>query len=220
MSIAFIDEGFQVTAVTPQQLDWLLERGWRHFGTYFFRYERSASSSGWRHVQPLRLNLETFARSPSQTRIWRRNQDLRVVTRDAVIDAEKHALFERHKTRFKENVPESLYTFMSHHPDRVPCRNLELSVYDGDALVATHFLDIGATVTSSVNSIFAPEHARRSLGIYTILLAIEHSRRLGKRWYYPGYAYREPSVYDYKKRLGKLETFSWRDEMWFPLKAD
>jgi arginine-tRNA-protein transferase len=219
MSVAFIDEGFHAASVTPAQLDWLLAHGWRHFGTFFFRYERTRSPSGERHVQPLRLNLEDFQRSASQTRIWKRNRDLRVVTRAATLDADKHALFQRHKTRFADNVPESVYTFMSTDPGRVPCPNLEICVYDGDALVAVHFLDIGETATSSVNSFFEPTLTRRSLGIYTILLAIERSQQLGKRLYYPGYAYREASGYDYKKRLGNLQTFDWRGA-WQPLSAD
>jgi leucyl-tRNA---protein transferase len=216
MSTGFVNEGFEIPAVTQAQLDWLLANGWRHFGTQFFRYERTYSSSGWLHVQPLRLQVDSFSRSSSQTRIWKRNQDLRVVIQDALIDDEKHALFERHKTRFTDNIPESLYTFMSTSPANTPCPNLEISLYDADTLVATHFLDIGATSTSSVNSIFEPTLTRRSLGVYTILLALHLSKQLGKTLYYPGYAYREPSGYDYKKRLGKLEVFDWRGA-WRPL---
>jgi arginine-tRNA-protein transferase len=43
-----------------------------------------------------------------------------------------------------------------------------------------------------------------------ILHSILLSRAWGKAYYYPGYAYLEPSEYDYKKRLGALEYFDWR----------
>jgi arginine-tRNA-protein transferase len=41
------------------------------------------------------------------------------------------------------------------------------------------------------------------------LHSIEFSRAQGYRYYYPGYAYREPSAYDYKKRFIGLEFLDW-----------
>ncbi|GIW37638.1 MAG: hypothetical protein KatS3mg074_036 [Meiothermus sp.] len=40
--------------------------------------------------------------------------------------------------------------------------------------------------------------------------SIKLSKAWGKAFYYPGYAYKEPSEYDYKKRLGALEYFDWK----------
>ena len=91
----------------------------------------------------------------------------------------------------------------------VPCRNQEICVYEGARLLAASFLDLGEAATSAVYAIFEPEEHKRSLGIFTMLRAIEHSRALGCRYYYPGYAYREPSVYDYKKNFAALEYLAW-----------
>ena len=63
---------------------------------------------------------------------------------------------------------------------------------------------------------FDPDESRRSLGVYTILLAIERARSMGQRHYYPGYASREPSPYDYKKNFAGLEEYDWRGR-WLPL---
>ena len=57
---------------------------------------------------------------------------------------------------------------------------------------------------------FHLSHAKRSLGIFTMLEAIRYSRDLGCRYYYPGYAYEEPSFYDYKKNFTGLEALDWR----------
>ena len=44
-----------------------------------------------------------------------------------------------------------------------------------------------------------------------ILHSIEFSRKRNCRYYYPGYAYREPFAYDYKKRLSALEYLDWNN---------
>jgi arginine-tRNA-protein transferase len=98
---------------------------------------------------------------------------------------------------------------MSPDPSAAPCPNLELCVYHGEKLLAATFLDIGATATSAVYAIFDPEASKRSLGILMMLHSIQFSIEGGCRYYYPGYAYREPFTYDYKKRFAGLEYLDW-----------
>jgi arginine-tRNA-protein transferase len=209
------EEYFISWSAGPETLDGLWAEGWRHFGPVFFRYRR------WRHggrsltITPLRVDLARFAPSRSQRRVVARNRDLRVEVGPTTLDAEMHEMFEEHCRRFRTDVPDSLHDFLSHAPSEVPCRNETIRVYAGARLVAAHFLDIGSRATSSVYSMFDPAESRRSLGVYTILLAVEYSRRLDCRHYYPGYACREPSPYDYKKNLGGLEEYDWRGR-WLP----
>lgn len=210
------EEYFLCWNAAPELMDGLWAEGWRHFGPIFFRYRR------WRHagrsltITPLRLELARFELSRSQRRVLARNRDLRVEVRPTELDAEMFEMFEAHRRRFRADVPDSLHDFLSQAPADVPCRNETIRVYAGPRLVAAHFLDIGRAAASSVYSMFDPAESRRSLGVYTILLAVEHSRRNGCRHYYPGYASREPSPYDYKKRLRGLEEFDWRGR-WIPL---
>lgn len=207
-----IDEHFWAQEVTPEQMDYVWEHGWRHFGAYFFRYATLTKKDGHFHVVPLRLKLEQFSLSNSQKRVVKKNQDLRLEIRDASIDAAKEALFDRHKTRFADNVPDSIYDFFTPHPAVIPCHAKEICLWQEERLIAASFLDIGAQATSSVYSIYEPSETKRSLGIYLILLSIAYSMELGMRYYYPGYAYREPSHYDYKKRFSGLEQYNW--EKW------
>jgi arginine-tRNA-protein transferase len=206
-----MDEYFLRDRVTPEQLDWLLAQGWRHFGAYFYRYAISSHWGGLRHVLPLRIDLERFAPSRSQKRVIAKNRDLRVVIRDSFIDDAKEDLFYAHRERFNDNIPDSLYTFLSDEPATVPCTNREICAYEGGRLLAASFLDIGAASTSAVYAMFDPAESRRSLGIFTMLEAIRYSRELGCRYYYPGYAYREPSIYDYKKNFTGLECMDWKN---------
>src|SRR5678815_2747013 len=204
-----INEYFIAKHVEAAGMDMLWQQGWRHFGPYFFRYSLAEHNGLTCHVIPLRVDLQKFSLSRSQARVLRRNQDLQVVIRPASIDDAKQTLFHLHRERFKENVPDSLFDFMSAKPASVPCRNEEICVYRGTTLLAVSFLDIGESATSAVYAAFEPAEHRRSLGILTMLRAIEHSRRLGCRYYYPGYAYREPGFYDYKKKFTGLEFLEW-----------
>jgi leucyl-tRNA---protein transferase len=204
-----INNYFVAGRVAAEDMDLLWAQGWRHFGIYFFRYSMEENNGSPRHVLPLRVDLAKFARSRSQSRVVKNNRDLHVIIRDTRIDAEKEALFDRHRKRFKENVPHSLYDFLSKQPASIPCRNQEICVYQQDALLAMSFLDIGKKATSAVYAAFDPVEHKRSLGVFTMLCAIEHSRALGARYYYPGYAHREPSTYDYKKRFSALEFLDW-----------
>jgi arginine-tRNA-protein transferase len=203
-----INEFFVASCLSAADMDRLWADGWRHFGAYFFRYSMTLFG-GPCHVMPLRVELAAFTPSRSQERILRRNRDLDVVIRDTFIDAAKEALFERHRKRFKENAPHSIFDFLSERPATVPCRNQEICVYRGESLLAASYLDIGETATSAVYAAFEPAEHKRSLGIFTMLRAIEYSQDLGLRYYYPGYACREPSVYDYKKNFVGLEFLEW-----------
>jgi leucyl-tRNA---protein transferase len=165
---------------------------------------------GFKTVMPLRMRLEHFEPSTSQARVLKRNASFELVIRDALIDLEKRKLFALHRQRFTENVPDSLYSFLGFDPARVPCETKELALFKEGRLIGVTFLDIGASSTSSIYSIYDPKESKHSLGVYLILRSIEYSIALSKTFYYPGYATLEPSAYDYKKRFIPLEYFDWK----------
>ncbi|HVQ56960.1 MAG TPA: hypothetical protein VMS29_09410, partial [Pyrinomonadaceae bacterium] len=108
----YINEAFEADKVTPGQLDVLLANGWRHFGTYFFRYNLGLLDLDIRHVIPLRTRLSEFSLSKSQRRVLKKNDDLDIVIRPIEIDDDAEALFHRHKQRFDHNIPESIFDFL------------------------------------------------------------------------------------------------------------
>jgi len=215
--LTILNQAFECTSAPAAMMDRLWAAGWRHFGTAFFRYNLSPDMDGVRTITPLRVDLEKFTPSRSQRRVLRRNEDLRCEFAPATLTNAARAMFQRHKARFKDNVPDDLDTFLSPEPAAVPCVCLECRVYLADALIALSYLDLGESSTSAVYGIFEPEHAWRSLGTYTILREIAHSQALGRRYYYPGYATREPSPYDYKKRFRALEELDWQTGQWRPV---
>lgn len=211
------DEHFVSWQQTPGQMDALWADGWRHFGPIFYRYQQALTPAGMRNVLPLRLDVNRFTLTKSQRRVLRKNSDMELRVRPAELNAERQHLFDRHKARFKDNVPNSLEDFLGPAPQAGPCLTLELGAYLGGRLVAASFLDVGETSVSSVYAFFDPGESPRSLGTATLIWEILLARQTGKRWHYPGYAYHEPSGYDYKKRFRPMQSFDWH--AWTPLDA-
>ena len=205
MATAQDEEYFACLKVSPAEMDFLWAAGWRHFGIYFFRYRTSYHGDKKFSVIPLRIDLRRFELTRSQKRVLAKNRDTRVKITAASINLEKRDLFDKHRTRFRENAPTAIDDVLSPNPAAVPCRTRELCVYAKERLLGVTYLDVGATASSGVYAIFDPAEAKRSLGILMILRSIEYSVRCGHRYYYPGYAYREPFAYDYKKRFAALE---------------
>jgi arginine-tRNA-protein transferase len=195
-------------------MDRLWAAGWRHFGETFFRYSLSIDEHGVKTITPLRVDLKHFSLSKSQRRVLKKNADLHCAFVPASLSAEARAMFQRHKERFSENVPDDLDTFLSANPANLPCPAKECRVYLGEKLVALSFLDLGKSSSSAVYGMFEPAHGERSLGIFTMLKEIEYTQSRGSRYYYPGYATLEPSAYDYKKQLRGLEVLDWQTGVW------
>jgi leucyl-tRNA---protein transferase len=209
MFTSFVNEEFYTQKISSQELDILLADGWRHFGTHFFRYNLGFYKDEIRFVIPLRTRLSNFSLSKSQNRIWRKNQDLQAVIRPVEITKEKIILFEEHKRRFKNGIPDSIYDFLDSDASDTPCPAYEVCVYDNENLLAASFFDYGEKSISSIYGMFSPAASTRSLGIYTMLVEIDFAVKNGKSFYYQGYCYEGNSYYDYKKRFRGLEKFDW-----------
>lgn len=207
---------FQLLHAPPQAMDDLWAQGWRHFGAEFFRYSVSPQGDGWQTIVPLRLHLAGLTLTKSQRRVLRKNEDVELRIVPATLSDEAKAMFQRHKERFTENVPEALTTFLSTEPGTVPCRCLEFQAWVAGELAALSYLDVGEKAVSSVYGMFEPKHEKRSLGIYTLLQEMLWAQARGFSLYYPGYATDGSSPYDYKKQLRGLEGYCWREERWMP----
>lgn len=217
--LVLINEAFIAERVSPASLDELLADGWRHFGTRFQRYNLNLYEGGVRRVIPLRIRLSDFRLSKSQRRVLRRNADLETEIRPIEITGDTHELFAWHKRRFRSDVPESVYTFLSDDPANVPTPGLEVRVRRGSQLLAASFFDVGRTSISSVYGIHFPLETSRSLGVFTMLKEIEFAIETGRQFYYHGYCFEGPSFYDYKKRFVGLEAFDWKGN-WTGFRAE
>ncbi|MEZ4629687.1 MAG: hypothetical protein R2880_03050 [Deinococcales bacterium] len=209
MGTMIYDHGY-LDMATPAQMDALWAEGWRHFGRMFFRYETSLHENNFYTVWPIRLCPKDFKPSRSHKRTLKKNSDIKVNIMPAFIDEAALTLFDIHKQRFSNNVPQSIYDFLSPAPAFMPCSCMRLELYLVNKLIGLSFLDIGERATSSVYQCFDPEYEDRALGILMILLSIDYSHQQGKDWYYPGYVYKEASFYDYKKQFRPWFYYDWQ----------
>jgi arginine-tRNA-protein transferase len=173
-----------------------------------------------RLVTPLRIRLSDFSHSKSQRRVLRDNSDLTIQIEPLAIDAKAEGLFHRHKERFENHQPISIYEFLTGSAETSPCDTKQIRVFDKDRLVAISYFDIGERTCSGVYAIFDPAESKRGLGIFTMLKEIEYSVAHGKEFYYQGYAYEGESFYDYKKRFRGTEIFDWKGQWTKPLKHE
>jgi arginyl-tRNA--protein-N-Asp/Glu arginylyltransferase len=216
-------EQFEADHVPPAVMDFLWANGWRNFGSTFFRYSLQWDELTASHqlIQPLRIPATEFALSKNQRRVLKRNRNIRWEIEPATVSPVVQSLFQSHKSRFSSNVPESIFCFLSESdPASIPCPCLEFRAFLGERLVAVSFMAVGENSTSGVYGIFDPTEASRSLGILTLLKEIEFTRSTQRQHYYPGYSTREPSAYDYKKRLSPAEFFDWTSGTWKPITLD
>jgi arginine-tRNA-protein transferase len=199
-----------IDRATPAEMDQLWAAGWRHFGTEFFRYARAYYDEREVCVQLLRIDLQKFLPSRSQRRVLKRSTDVRVEFGPAKIDAEREQIFASHRSRFKENRPNSLRDFLSSSPSQVPCAAKECRLFLHDRLFAVGYFDVGHEAVSAVYSMFDPAESRQSPGIQLILEEIGWATEHEFRYFYLGYCYDQPSFYDYKKNFAGTEYLDWR----------
>ncbi len=208
-------EQFYAEYLTDDELDFYLSLGFRHFGIHFYRYDVGTFREKKVHVLPLRINLKYFKKSKSQKKIWNKNQHFQTRIEKTNITEEINILFDKHKNRFKEYIPDTIYTFINEeNPSEIPCNMNQVVVLDNEKIIAVSFLDVGKNSTSSIYGMFDPDYEEYSLGIFTMLLEIEFSNLNNKSFYYPGYAYVEQSFYDYKKQFFGLESLNYYSGIW------
>src|ERR1043166_6139733 len=173
--------------VTPEELENLLEHGWRRFGPTYFR----PICPDCIECVSLRLPVEKFQPTKSQRRAAKKCAHLRVCINAPTVDDERLALYTawhamREQTRgWKANpvdIEDYKFSFCFTHP----CAR-EMAYYDGDRLIAVDLVDETPHALSSVYFYFHPDYARLSLGIASVLFEVNWARRHGRGHVYLGY---------------------------------
>ena len=208
-------DAFVIDQMSLDDWETMLARGWRHNGMTIYRNVVDLGENGQLHqVIPLRYRLDkNLDWSKSQRKIWRRNHDLAFKIRPLSITDEIHQLFEQHKQRFTYRIPESIFNFVSEYPT-IPFPTFQMEIFYKDKLIAVTFIDITKHALSSTYAMFDLNESHRSLGVFTMILEMVIGVKNNKLFHYPGYAYREPSHMDYKKRFPNCEYFDFNTSDW------
>jgi arginine-tRNA-protein transferase len=201
-------EHFFAGGLDGLELDWLLSRGWRKFGHYYFR----PACPECRACAPLRVPVDCFRPTRGQRRVAAKGAAMRVTFgpirySDALFD-----LYQTHsRERFGQDCSFEEFAANLHSPS---CPAL-LASYELDGrLVGAGYLDLGATSLSSVYFVFDPRVSRLSPGVYSVLREMEEARRLGLSHYYLGYLVPGCPRMAYKAAFRPHELYSWQAETW------
>ncbi|TAF96796.1 MAG: hypothetical protein EAZ32_08325 [Cytophagia bacterium] len=198
--------------LSKKRLDRYLAAGWFRTVNMLFRSKVTCFENDICSPINIRIKLADHTFSKSQRRLLKRNNQLfRYEIRKATVTPQKEEMFRLHQNRFRSFLCNNLEEFLvlTYRFD-----TYEIAVYDDDRLVAISFFDEGSASLMSLLGLFDPRYANYSLGIYTMLLEIEHAKNTQRQWYYPGYVHERPSIYDYKLRLGKMQVYDWEKRRW------
>lgn len=207
-----VSRGFRCAQMPGWLYQTLMDAGFRRSGDVFYQNV----CPGCRSCSALRIPVDGFRPGKSRRRISRRNADLTLSLGRPSLTDEKHALYARYlearhdgtMSTDREQLEDFLY--------RSPTETLEVCYRDPeDRLVGVGLCDLTPLALSSVYFYFDPGQGRRSLGIFSASVEIDMARRLGLRWYYPGFWVEGCPKMEYKAQLGSCELLR-TDGHWRP----
>lgn len=204
-------------SLSRAELDGYLALGWYRMGRALITTDFLASDGELRSTIWTRLDLSRHRfRGSLRKRMARNARRFRVEVGPLVLDAAHEQLYARYRLMVGGNRVEALDDVLGGEAGRRLFDTREISIYDGDKLVAFSWFDVGETSVQSLIGVYAPEHRRHGLGFYTLLLEIEYAARMGLRYHYSGYVLCAPSGMDYKLEVGELEYLDPATQCWLP----
>jgi len=202
--------------LTPVEYEARMNAGWRKFGPMMFRPECPSC----RECRPIRIPIESFRLNRSQMRCIRHNEDLTVKYAAPTADTQRIELYNRYQAaqethRGWEEAGKTLQEYRSIFLNN-PIPMGEVSVWDGDALLAVALADITPNAISGVYHYHDPDSRARGLGTFVMLHCLELALRLKKPYAYFGYYVRDCPSLVYKANFRPCEiwdeeTRSWRE---------
>ncbi|MEM8732830.1 MAG: arginyltransferase [Planctomycetota bacterium] len=168
-----------------EQVDALLEQGYRRSGTFFYRPKCPNCVA----CEAIRLHVDTFEGNRSQRRAVRKgNAGLRFVIGIPTVDRERVALFNRHRSeRGLDHQDRSVdaadyQAFLLN----APCPSAEIAIFHDEQLIAISIADVGKESLSAVYTFFDPDFSRYSLGTLAVMKQLQLARETKRTWLYLG----------------------------------
>jgi leucyl-tRNA---protein transferase len=200
------------------ELDDYLAQGWFRMGqsiftTNFIHFKNEMYSTIW-----LRILLDDLKDDDTQKRIFKRNSYFTTKIQKATITEQKEELYYRYKESLPFQPTDSLHNLLLGFSDASIYNTYEVTVHDGNKLIAIGFFDLGKTSAEGITSVYDPYYKKYSLGKYLIYKKIQFCKDLNLRYFYPGYFVPGYPFFDYKLAIAKqalqflqLQTGQWVD---------
>jgi arginine-tRNA-protein transferase len=178
----------QQRKLSPPEFDERLAQGERRTGPFMYGTRCPACQA----CEPIRLAVADFRPTRTQERVWNRGQSrLRAVVQAPRADSARIALFNRHR-RERDLAHERDDTTSDGYRQFLVescCDTAEVAYYLEERLVMIAIVDRGAAALSAVYTYFepAPDVARLSPGVFSILYELELCRLWEKSHLYLGF---------------------------------
>jgi len=208
-----------VAALTPEEYEDRMNRGYRKFGPMLFR----PACEPCHECRPIRIRVPEFIPDRSQRRALKRNADLTVRFAPPTVDDTRLDLYNRYHVaqtarkgwpEMEKDAEDYAFSFV-----QTPIPAVEVSAWEGDALLAVAITEVTPNVVSGVYHYHDPDLSDRSLGVFVMLQTIELARRLGKPYAYFGYYVADCASMSYKARFRPCEILG-ADGVWRECSAE
>ncbi len=208
--------------LAPAELDAYLAKGWFRMGqtiftTNFVRFQQEIYSTIW-----LRVLLDQYQPDPTQIKLFKRNASFRTSIQPAALTEEKEELYIRYQQSLAFPTSESLRHLLLSDNDTPSIYNTyEVTVRDGDRLIAIGFFDLGENSAQGIVSVYDPTYKKYSLGKFLIYQKMKYCQQLKLRYFYPGYFVPGNPYFDYKLSIGRsvLQFLQLRTQQWLGIEV-
>ncbi len=191
----------------------LIKRGWRRFGSMFFRPICSDCNA----CESIRIDVANYQFSKSERRVIKKASKLRMVIQHPSLSSEHLRLFKEYHDFMQtqkgwepqHTTPQNYYiSFVQGHRDF----GYEILYYDDTRLIGVDLIDILDDGISSIYFYYDPEYRKYSLGKYSLLYQIEYAKTLNLSWIYLGYYVEACPSLSYKSEYTPYFTLKGRPE--------
>ena len=199
---------FLASELDESDISFLLSKGWRKFGTFFFQ----PVCPKCRECIPIRIVTDEFKPSKSQRRNLKRNRDIEVIPGPLKFSERAFEIYQDHslqKFSQKGNLENFILNFYS---PSVP--GLQSEFYLNGNLIGVGYLDKGKDCLNSAYFFYDTRFSHLGLGTFSILKEIEYARNLGLKYYCLGYYIKACQRMAYKGNFKPREHYDWLQDRW------
>jgi arginine-tRNA-protein transferase len=127
-------------------------------------------------------------------------------------------LFQQYRQSISFEVSASLQELLLGNETHSIFNTHEVTIFDGDTLVAVGFFDLGEKTAAGITCIYHPAYKRHSLGKYLMYLKMDYCQQQRLQYFYPGYVVPGYSPFEYKLTVGKatLQYLDLASQQWLP----
>jgi len=199
------------------KLDAYLVKGWFRSGQYIYTVATLNIDGALYFPIRIRLPLTGYEFRKSLRKVWNKNKCFKTVIGKAFITPEKEALYQKFLVRFDTYISPTLKDSLQEGGETTIYNTFEAAIYEGDKLIAVSFFDLGKNTMASIMGVFDPAYSKYGLGFYTMLVEIAYGKEKGYTYYYPGYVIPGYPKFDYKLRIGQVESYDQFNDFWEPM---